>query len=1282
MTRADQRTGGDDAVCFTAGPRGLAYGAGVIHAYLAADRKPPRVAAGISTGSLSAAALQRAYRELEQAGDGADEEHGERLEARRWRWFQRYLKHMTRNPFGIFWRALPNPVDFFSERPPVRDLSCPPELRGKEARSRHAYFLLVLLGRWLARLPITVRDVTRLAVAHVRHHEGYTGTRLTRWLGYVGLRAWLALRLVTHFVSTPMWVPEWMFWQDRRALGIGWLRRLGRPLFGGWWFAGVVLWLILVGSLLSAFMKLVALSLRWSDVPFEEPWGANFFWIGLVVFAVLWVLWLLAARVWKVSGTLIDWMTRRLMKRLDLSRGLLNDFHLHRRLLEVFGEADDNDPKVQEKPMHLVVVAAPLNLSLLRERESLDSKRKPHSGQQLWAKKGASLITALRAALAIPTLLPPVRLTARKDIRFWWSSKDTKPPAWLDLVDGAVVRKNPLPALFGYLREPDQETLAHELCVGRDGGALRQEARVHVVYNVPIEPRESTGDEENLDILESASLSLRLASRRDTRMEVRQTNFFSKLQLEILHAREKNGHPAEEEHGSEVLPIFVDEIAPETDIRFDNELDPSRKELLEVSAAGCRRTLETLFGDELRTMGPGPVPCHWLLDRVAPRRAEHISREAPGIPEVCRECTRKLQASDRQSRIQSRMPGLQASFGPAEPNPEETEPRKPRLDERFPHLTGEQPRIVFLASGGVFRGATHIGAIGAMHAMKVKPDLVVGASVGSLMGGALAAISRVKRDEGSRLLARLTDTFLRVDETVALTRVLKNAAKQLAVRGRSIRLSPHELRRQISRGSASDPGFAAVGAPSVLTDALSQLFLLPHTRTTEIAAEFVAGHFSDATAIFLEQIRKETLRRLEIRYALMGTELLEPKARELLGEDLRQGDERVFRMDCCQPYHRLRHDVEPGGTHRWISVFSTTTLIHHHHSFLLGRDFLRPAVFYDFVHGGLCSSAFPAVFSPRSEAEVLPGVGRSEVRFADGGMFDNLPFFPALKVLESIQQEYRRGRSAAAGEPLGDSRISRELLRRRYEQPDLFLTAALEAPPEQIETSHSELDSLRSIRQQARSLRNNLKIASFELGSRVVDRQVGELLELGDGEDARDFLDQDLVDGFVSSAVLPVIPKDPDHLNPTFACSRSLGLDPQRVSRAIAHGCFQTFATLAAKQPTELELQRDEPIEEVLKRCLAGLQTSVAPELDKPRLPRVIRRDQKLRRSKSKGVCPFFQLAWRSKEGREDKKSFACPFVRAAEQAEDLGKPQRGGVHGVYTACCKDPAHDPHSPAL
>jgi hypothetical protein len=54
----------NDGICFTAGITSAPFAAGVIHAYLAADRRPPMVVAGISMEALSAAGMQRAYHKL------------------------------------------------------------------------------------------------------------------------------------------------------------------------------------------------------------------------------------------------------------------------------------------------------------------------------------------------------------------------------------------------------------------------------------------------------------------------------------------------------------------------------------------------------------------------------------------------------------------------------------------------------------------------------------------------------------------------------------------------------------------------------------------------------------------------------------------------------------------------------------------------------------------------------------------------------------------------------------------------------------------------------------------------------------------------------------------------------------------------------------------------------------------------------------------------------------------------------------------------------------------
>src|SRR5262249_30210736 len=143
-----------DALCFTAGLPAALFGAGVIHAYLAAERPAPKVAAGVSLGALTAAVLQRCYKDLNEATT-----HGlgeKALESARCRFSRRYLAKLTDSPLGIVWRSFPDPIDFFADLPPVEDLACPSQLKPKEKQARRNYFLLTNLGRWVARLPIGI----------------------------------------------------------------------------------------------------------------------------------------------------------------------------------------------------------------------------------------------------------------------------------------------------------------------------------------------------------------------------------------------------------------------------------------------------------------------------------------------------------------------------------------------------------------------------------------------------------------------------------------------------------------------------------------------------------------------------------------------------------------------------------------------------------------------------------------------------------------------------------------------------------------------------------------------------------------------------------------------------------------------------------------------------------------------------------------------------------------------------------------------------------------------
>ena len=73
----------------------------------------------------------------------------------------------------ILWDALPNQSDFFADMIPIRDASLPKQLRDDEAAARRRQYLLVKLGRWLAKLPVSVRLAVGILVNYVRVVERY-----------------------------------------------------------------------------------------------------------------------------------------------------------------------------------------------------------------------------------------------------------------------------------------------------------------------------------------------------------------------------------------------------------------------------------------------------------------------------------------------------------------------------------------------------------------------------------------------------------------------------------------------------------------------------------------------------------------------------------------------------------------------------------------------------------------------------------------------------------------------------------------------------------------------------------------------------------------------------------------------------------------------------------------------------------------------------------------------------------------------------------------------------
>lgn len=1149
--RTPERTGAEEAVCFTAGPRGAVFALGTIHAWLAADRLPPKVVAGISVGALSAAAFQKAFRELESLPADAAQDDRERA---RWRWFRTYLDAVSGTSLGVLWKAFPDPVDFFADQPPVRDFSRPAALKDEEREARLHYYRLTKLGIWLGGVPIRVSTIFRYITHYVRARENYAGGAL-QWLPMLWQGTKAGAQLLLYVAFKPLFISKWRFRDEEDpASARAWDSWSFRPLLG--WKT----WLAAVSQIASLLISLAA-AFRWYTHRGMVPVLGT-----LLPFAVTaWIAWIIISGFrellsFKPLSGRNQALGISMLRALDIEKGLLSDYELHKWLLELFGVtgpgAAATDGPVPTDPIDLVIVAASLQGILRHDGSGCRFEAVATAGRE-------NLVDALRAALAVPGLFAPFEAKPEN----WGTSADqVMGENMLHLVDGSVFRQNPLPRLLSWLGQPGRPAVD----------------TVRLIYNVPIEPRQHPVRRESVNIFQAAAESQRLERRRDTRQQARQVNFMSRLGWATGTAKTSEGRA--------FVTLEVTEVAPEDDISFDNFIAPTRQESRKHAAAGCRRTLEEIYGPAQVLAGVRESSCRAFLVSIAPGRNDALEAGIPGLPEICAECTGHL---NFRSLHPAGMPdpGVERSFGTLSRT---EDVNLHSLNQGYERLDGSRPAIVVLASGGVFRGATHIGFIAALVAAGVKADLVVGASVGALMGTVICAVADMTEDNQRRRVRELAGLFMHVDERAALTRQLKNALKQLGIRGRRIMLSPASVKRTLRRGTVSNPGFAATGAPPALIDAISQMFLIPHLETASIASQFVAGHFSVAIKRFWDQVQIETLPKLGIEHAAMGTSLLGPEARKLMMPATGDNGEWQGRT---QPYNYSR-------------FFCTTSDINRGAAMLLGRDTLRLTGSYDFLEACLSSSAFPVVFAARPESAVLPGTGRTDVLFADGGMFDNLPFFPATEVLTQVQ--YERTRNFITPEEVVND------LRSRNQHRHLIIAAALDAAPEAgYDSEHANINR---IHKRAEALSTQVKSEEFARAARIVASQVSAFLAgdpcaaLRANPGAATILNETVL-----ADVMRVEPSDAEHINPTYAFCRTMGLREERLRKSIANGCFRTLLTMG-REP--------HPLLPVIK---AGPQVDL-----------------------TSGKCAHFL---------RDGTSIHCPFAGDAE------------TQGVYRECSRDKLH-------
>lgn len=502
----------------------------------------------------------------------------------------------------------------------------------------------------------------------------------------------------------------------------------------------------------------------------------------------------------------------------------------------------------------------------------------------------------------------------------------------------------------------------------------------------------------------------------------------------------------------------------------------------------CRKLLAAWGG---LTPLPGSTP-------VEPENAA----PGPGVSEVCRCCVTCHARSgldgikEDELREHVRLPRTT---------------RTPFTTAAPPTIKQKGPAVVFLFSGGVFRGVFQVGFSNAASELGIQPDVIAGASVGTIVG---ALTGRVfQRPAGADLLERqrqsrrLAATFLTIDRFV-LTDRFADFIRHFSIHAASADFSPHDL-DMIFRRYEMDSTFSFGRRARRVFSGMERLFYLSPFELFELAQTFRASNWQKAA-----KLAKKFTQDMVDRYGV-GLELLGPEPLQQLIDGF------VFDGKPV-PTTRLDHFGFP--------LMGTTTNLTQGH-----LDILRSSNPSDprFTQCLLAGSAFPIVFRPRWSWEIYRHP-EHVAQYADGGIMDNLPLGAVV--------EYLWGKD---GTPTFE---------RRPDIPHLILTATLE--PEKADwTRREKLDELSwsEIRGRANQLRYNGKIDRFQQSQRDIRRIIKQRAAEGDP----DVFSHDL------PLNLDVLAVKPQWLCGTFAFHPMLGFSRKKQTESIAHGCATTICAVA-----------------------------------------------------------------------------------------------------------------------
>lgn len=1130
---------------------------GVVHALMVTRRKAPDMVAGISVGAITATALG----EVLQANAGANATAIEDEEVQGSR-FSRLLEAFRNAPSTILKGFFPDPLETNSAHA-LKPVELPrhfKEERDSREDSVASRTGLIRLFNHLLKVRVSVKVITQLVRAVLGWNAAGAMTFGQCWrrrLLFLPRLWWLIARNVVS-LSLPVSLVarvelSELFGVNGKSDAKG--VEAGYIIFNPWaWFHWIWdrgLWLLLgllplvfALATIPAMLLLGIFALPGVNLP--PQWSMNGV-LGLRIIILIGI----ALGAWAYLLTKKSVFTS-LLKHYHIFRDLGDSYALKAVLVQNFDPAYYGDFKFDDSVRRALKQESPSQGGDAGKKllKAYTDDKHCKSGMVV-LPIAANLGTGKLEAVPLETSVVDALMCACAVVPFFRAQSIRKDGASATFIDGSSMSNDPIMPVY------------EEACkiLTRQSGSKCDRLRIISVPLLPLDQETPSGKAEPFTGLVDVALRARQLQRY-------QDMLLDKSLIDRI-SRAMGGRPATIDGSSgqteTLLPAKIRLVAPERPHHLGLRIaqagsEAERRKLIDTAVAeGCRAMVERLVTDAMpdtrtleerrRRQEPDEeLPDEWphrdennhatLRSAVESLRAagatvtradgtEYVScrkllaawggitalpgsdpvdeanpEPGPGISEVCRSCTacraRTGDGGTEEKELPQhvRLPRATPSSFVVAPPPE-------------PKQKG--PAIVFLFSGGVFRGVFQVGFANAVSELGIQPDVVAGASVGTIIGAftgrVFAKPAGYDLIERQRQTRRLAATFLTVDRFV-LTDRFADFIRHFAIHVASADFSPHDL-DMVFRRYDVDSSFTFSRRARRVLSGMERLFYLTPFELLDLSRALRTSDWQGAGRQIKKQLQ-DMVERYGVGLELLGSEPLQ----QLIDGFIFQG----------KPGSRTRLD------HFGFSLMGTTT------NLTLGKlDILRTSHPWDprFTQSLLASSAFPAVFRPRWSWEIYRDP-QHVAQYADGGIMDNLPMGAVV--------EYLWGTHAASK------------YERRPEIPHLILTATLE--PEKADwTGRDDLCKLSwmEIRARATRLRYNGKVDKFQ----KTQRDIRHILTQRAMDKDPDVYAPDL------PLNLDVLVVKPQWLCGTFAFHPMLGFSRKKQAESIAHGCASTICAVA-----------------------------------------------------------------------------------------------------------------------